>query len=136
MILQKSSTLLTSGLIAVAVAMTTPAMAENTDVRFVKGATSANYQGQLKGDTYDTYTFYAKKGQHLKVTLAGGNFDPMLFHSKLSDSVNLGQYSSALDKSGAYTLPYDGKYTLRVVQPRSQARQGKTPKYWVNIAIR
>lgn len=47
----------------------------------------------------------------------------------------MGQYSPELDAKGNYTLPYSGEYELRVLQPRSQARLGKTPKYNLKISI-
>ena len=119
---------------------TTHQAASNTGktvtVKFAKGASAANYSGQIKGTKYDTYTFTAKKGQKLKVKATGGNVDTYLFGAHIADSVNVGQYSPALDNNGAYTLPATGTYQLRVLQPRSQANQGKQPKYNLQIAIR
>lgn len=109
---------------------------KTVNVKFAKGAASANYSGQIKGTKYDTYTFTAKKGQKLKVKATGGNVDTYLFGANIADSVNVGQYSPELDKNGAYTLPATGTYQLRVLQPRSQANQGKQPKYNLQIAIR
>nr|WP_261871027.1 PPC domain-containing protein [Psychrobacter sp. JCM 18901] len=100
-----------------------------------KGANSANYYGKLKGVKYDSYTFYAKKNQKLSVKTTGGNVDSYLFNKNLSDSVNVGEYSSELDNQGYYTLPYSGKYELRILQPRSQASKGKTPPYWLEVSI-
>ena len=110
--------------------------AKTVSVKFAKGASSANYSGKIKGNKYDSYNFYAKKGQKLNVTLSGGNVEPYLFNKKLSESVNVGQYSPEVDSNGAYTLPYSGQYELRILQPRSQANQGKSPKYWLKITIR
>ena len=109
---------------------------KSVNVKFAKGASSANYSGQIKGTKYDTYTFTAKKGQKLKVKATGGNVDTYLFGKTIADSVNVGQYSPELDSNGAYTLPATGTYQLRVLQPRSQANQGKQPKYNLQIAIR
>jgi len=47
----------------------------------------------------------------------------------------MGKYSPELDAEGSYTLPYSGEYELRILQPRSQARLGKTPKYYLQISI-
>ena len=110
-------------------------VAKNVDVQFKKGANSANYYGKLKGVKYDSYTFYAKKNQKLSVKTTGGNVDTYLFNKNLSDSVNVGEYSSALDDQGYYMLPYSGKYELRILQPRSQASRGKTPAYWLQVSI-
>lgn len=105
------------------------------EVRFAKGTTSSSYTGQIIGYQYYSYHFIANKGQKLKVKIDGGNVDAYLFHDKLKDSVYMGQYSPELDAQGNYTLPYSGKYELRVLQPRSQARLGKTPKYNLKISI-
>lgn len=80
--------------------------AKTVNVKFAKVANAANCPGKLEGSKYDSNTFYAKKGQKLTVKLSEGNVEPYLFNSKLSDSVNLGQYSPELDSNGAYTLPY------------------------------
>lgn len=109
---------------------------KTVNVKFAKGASSANYAGQLKGTKYDIYTFTAKKGQKLTIKATGGNVDTYLFGAHIADSVNVGQYSPELDNNGAYTLPASGTYQLRVLQPRSQANQGKQPKYNLQIAIR
>lgn len=39
------------------------AAGKNVNVEFRKGHSSAQYSGEIKGYDYDTYTFYAKKGQ-------------------------------------------------------------------------
>ena len=76
-------------------------------VKFKAGASGATYNGKIKGYGYDQYSFYAKKGQALKVVTTG-NVDSYLFHNRLADSVNLGEYSSDLDSNGDYILPYTG----------------------------
>ncbi|MGP4120735.1 pre-peptidase C-terminal domain-containing protein [Psychrobacter aquimaris] len=111
------------------------AVAKAVDVQFKKGASSANYYGKLKGNKYDSYTFYAKKNQKLSVKIAGGNVDTYLFHKNLANSVNVGEYAPEVDDKGYYTLPYSGEYELRVLQPRSQASRGKKPVYWLEISI-
>ena len=105
------------------------------DVQFKKGASSANYYGKLKGYKYDSYIFYAKKNQKLSVKITGGEVDSYLFHKNLADSVNVGEYAPEADDQGYYTLPYSGKYELRILQPRSQASRGKTPVYWLEVTI-
>lgn len=105
------------------------------EVRFAKGTTSSSYTGQITGNQYYSYHFIAKKGQKLKVKIDGGNVDAYLFNDRLKDSVYMSKYSPELDTDGAYTLPYSGEYELRVLQPRSQVRLGKTPKYNLQISI-
>ena len=128
----------TSALVAspAVLAATTDNAAKTVNVQFKRGASSANYYGKVNGYKYHDYTFRANKGQKLKIKLTGGNVEPYLFHSKLSDSVNLGEHSPELDASGAYVLPYNGTYTLRISQPRASARNGKTQQYWLMIGIR
>lgn len=105
------------------------------NVAFERGKYSANYYGRLDIDKYDSYNFIAKKGQKIKIKVAGG-VEPYLFNRNLPDSIDLGEYSPELDRYGRYTLPYSGKYELRITQPRTLSRQGKKPKYWLEIAIR
>ena len=97
-------------------------------VKFKAGASGATYNGKIKGYGYDQYSFYAKKGQALKVVTTG-NVDSYLFHNRLADSVNLGEYSSDLDSNGDYILPYTGTYQVKVMQTRNDARKGKAPSY-------
>lgn len=104
-------------------------------VKFKAGASGATYHGKIKGYGYDQYSFYAKKGQRLKVVTTG-NVDSYLFNNRLADSVNLGEYSSDLDSHGDYILPYTGTYQVRVMQTRNAARKGKTPNYTLQLTIR
>ncbi|MCU8651012.1 inhibitor of g-type lysozyme, partial [Escherichia coli] len=48
----------------------------------------------------------------------------------------LSRYSTELDNNGQYTLPATGKYELRVLQTRNDARKDKTKKYNINIQIK
>ncbi|MGL5252008.1 MAG: PPC domain-containing protein [Moraxella sp.] len=104
-------------------------------VKFKAGASGATYNGKIKGYGYDQYSFYAKKGQALKVVTTG-NVDSYLFHNRLADSVNLGEYSSDLDSNGDYILPYTGTYQVKVMQTRNDARKGKAPSYTLQLTIR
>lgn len=101
-----------------------------------KKAYFANYYGRIDGYKYDSYKFYAKKGQKLKVRLTGGNVETYLWGNQLKDSINLGEYSPELDDNGVYILPASGEYEIRVLQPRSQARKDKKPQYWMSINIK
>ena len=104
-------------------------------VKFKAGASGATYNGKIKGYGYDQYSFYAKKGQALKVVTTG-NVDSYLFHNRLADSVTFGEYSSDLDSNGDYILPYTGTYQVKVMQTRNDARKGKAPSYTLQLTIR
>jgi len=136
--------LLASALIALNLTIVSPVVLanDNNDIRktivvkFPKKAYSANYYGRIDGYKYDSYKFYAKKGQKLKVKLTGGNVEAYLWGNQLKDSINLGEYSPELDNNGIYILPASGEYEIRVLQPRSQARKDKKPQYWMSINIK
>ena len=71
--------LLAGALIALTLTIVSPVVLanDNNDIRktivvkFAKKAHSANYYGRIDGYKYDSYKFYAKKGQKLKVKLTG-----------------------------------------------------------------
>ena len=100
--------LLAGACMALTLSMLSPAVLanDNNDIRktvvvkFAKKAYSANYYGRIDGYKYDSYKFYAKKGQKLKVTLTGGNVETYLWGNQLKDSINLGEYSPELDDNG------------------------------------
>ena len=100
--------LLAGALIALTLTIVSPVVLanDNNDIRktivvkFAKKAYSANYYGRIDGYKYDSYKFYAKKGQKLKVKLTGGNVEAYLWGNQLKDSINLGEYSPELDDNG------------------------------------
>ena len=98
------------------------AAGKNVNVEFRKGHSSAQYSGEIKGYDYDTYTFYAKKGQKVHVSISNEGADTYLFGPGIDDSVDLSRYSPELDSHGQYSLPASGKYELRVLQTRNDAR--------------
>lgn len=55
------------------------AAGKNVNVEFRKGHSSAQYSGEIKGYDYDTYTFYAKKGQKVHVSISNEGADTYLF---------------------------------------------------------
>ncbi|EAX5651144.1 inhibitor of g-type lysozyme [Salmonella enterica] len=112
------------------------ATGKNVNVEFDKGQNSARYSGVIKGYDYDTYNFQARKGQKVHVSISNEGADTYLFGPGISDSVDLSRYSSELDDNGQYTLPASGKYELRVLQTRNEARKNKAKKYSVNIQIK
>lgn len=86
------------------------AAGKNVNVEFSKGHSSAQYSGEIKGYDYDTYTFYAKKGQKVHVSISNEGADTYLFGPGIDDSVDLSRYSPELDSHGQYSLPASGKY--------------------------
>ena len=73
------------------------AAGKNVNVEFRKGHSSAQYSGEIKGYDYDTYTFYAKKGQKVHVSISNEGADTYLFGPGIDDSVDLSRYSPELD---------------------------------------
>ncbi|MGL5421125.1 MAG: PPC domain-containing protein [Plesiomonas shigelloides] len=108
----------------------------STDVQFAKGHDSAQYTGHIKGYDYDSYFFRAKKGQLVHIAMANETPDLVLFGPGIDDSVSLGKYSPDLDDNGQYTLPASGRYELRVLQSRAEARRNKTQNYKFQIQIK
>ncbi|EDF5515173.1 PPC domain-containing protein [Salmonella enterica] len=123
-------------LLLVLLTSTTFATGKDISIKFKKGDDSAQYSGVIKGYDYDTYSFRANKGQNVHVNLSNEDTDIYLFGPGISDSVNLSRYSPELDDNGQYTLPASGKYELRVLQTRNDARKSKVKKYKINIQIK
>ena len=70
------------------------------------------------------------------VSISNEGADTYLFGPGIDDSVDLSRYSPELDSHGQYSLPASGKYELRVLQTRNDARKNKTKKYNVDIQIK
>lgn len=97
------------------------------ELRMAKGSYDVNRAGAIKGSNYCEYQFYAKKGQQVSATLIGSNdLYPVLYGS---NSPDLSTETVTLDKTG--------EHTIRVLQPRNQAREGNTPKpYYMTVTIK
>jgi|GEM_PF-2944393 len=97
------------------------------ELRMAKGSYNVNRAGAIKGSKYCEYQFYAKKGQKVSATLVGSeDLYPMLYSA---DSQDLSSDTVILDKTG--------EHTIRVLQPRNQAREGNTPKpYYMTVTIK
>ncbi|WP_252965371.1 hypothetical protein, partial [Shigella sonnei] len=67
---------------------------------------------------------------------SGKNIIRWLLKKRTNGSVRYCQYTSELDSHGQYSLPASGKYELRVLQTRNDARKNKTKKYNVDIQIK
>ncbi|WP_131667588.1 hypothetical protein [Psychrobacter pygoscelis] len=97
------------------------------ELRMAKGSYDVNRAGVVKGSNYCEYQFYAKKGQKVSAKLVGSSdLYPMLYSENSEDLSN-----------GTVTLDKTGEHTIRVLQPRNQARQGNTPKpYYLTVTIK
>ena len=97
------------------------------ELRMAKGSYNVNRAGAIKGSKYCEDQFYAKKGQKVSATLVGSeDLYPMLYSA---DSQDLSSDTVTLDKTG--------EHTIRVLQPRNQAREGNTPKpYYMTVTIK
>lgn len=97
------------------------------ELRMAKGRYDINRAGAIKGDKFCEYKFYAKKGQKVSADIIGSSdLYPMLYGEV---SQNLSDQAVTLDKTG--------EHTIRVLQPRNQARQGNTPKpYYLTVTIK
>ncbi|WP_182405137.1 hypothetical protein [Psychrobacter sp. GP33] len=97
------------------------------ELRMDKGRYDINRAGAVKGSNYCEYYFYAKKGQKVSATIIGSDdLYPVLYST---NSPDLSTQTVTLDKTG--------KHTIRVLQPRNQARDGNTPKpYYLTVTIK
>ena len=97
------------------------------ELRMAKGSYDVNRAGAIKGNGYCEYQFYAKKGQKVSATIVGSaDLYPVLYGT---NSPDLSSETVTLDKTG--------EHTIRVLQPRNQAREGNTPKpYYMTVTIK
>ena len=112
--------------------------ADSTEaVHFKTGASSEQYVATTASYDVNNYVFYAKKDQHLKVTLdtKSTKLWVILLDSKLERVADLNPYSADINDNGEYVLPYTGKYTIRIGQYRAFARRGESSHYTLTIAI-
>lgn len=110
-------TLITASALALAVSVSTSALAANQcggDIHFAKGKSSTQLSGAVAGNDVCQYTFYAKRGQELIVTM-GKNDHPQAFL--------YGDVSKILADNQPFILPKDGKYELRIGMTRNDARK-------------
>lgn len=97
------------------------------ELRMAKGSYDVNRAGAIKGDKYCEYQFYAKKGQSVSATLIGSDDLYPILYSDNSPDLSL----------KTVTLNKTGEHTIRVLQPRNQAREGNTPKpYYLTVTIK
>lgn len=112
------------------------AAGRHINVEFDRGQSSVHYSGEVRGNDYDVYTFSARKGQKVQAVISAGRVYGYLFGPGISDSVSLDKYSPDVDGDGMYILPESGKYELRVLQTRNDARRNKVKKYNIDILVK
>ena len=97
------------------------------ELRMAKGSYDVNRAGAIKSDKYCEYQFYAKKGQKVSATIVGSDdLYPVLYGI---NSPDISTETVTLDKTG--------EQTIRVLQPRNQARDSNTPKpYYLTVTIK
>lgn len=117
-------------LMATGFSSTTMAAGIAQKVQFAPGQSQAQYQGNIQGQDFDRYTFYAQKGQQLNISTDGSN-------PNIVAVVNyLGKNSTDVLATQNQVLPYNGRYEVRVMQTRNGARQSTALRpYQLNIAI-
>ncbi|KLT73189.1 hypothetical protein PL75_04625 [Neisseria arctica] len=104
---------------------------KTVNVQFKPGSSSATYKGKIKGYDFDSYRFYAKKGQTLNINWNNSN-------PNIDVSVRyLGQNKSdELLATSDQILPFTGPYEVRVLQTRNGARKNNNLRpYTVKISI-
>lgn len=97
------------------------------ELRMAKGSFDVNRAGAIKGSSFCEYQFYAKKGQKVSATIVGSDdLYPVLYGTNSPDI-----------STETVTLGKTGEHTIRVLQPRNQAREGNTPKpYYMTVTIK
>ncbi|MFQ1014604.1 hypothetical protein ACIWO4_09220 [Avibacterium paragallinarum] len=126
----KSTKKLLSALIVGAAVLATAPLSYATDcpvtnVKFKKGASSANYSGKIKGWQCRTYAIYGKQGQVLTVKLSTKGSAEATIYGNDDFEANV-----------PYTLPETGRYEVRILQPKAQAIKKLISNYKLNIQIK
>jgi hypothetical protein len=104
-------------------------------VHFTQGSSSAQINGQIKGDHYIDYQLQASAGQTLKAKLQGSNrqnYFNILPPHKQDDAMYVG---SSDDNNVEVLLPTDGVYQIRVYLMRAAARRNESSNYRLDLSI-
>jgi hypothetical protein len=126
-----------SALAAAAFACAAGVWAQDKEIRFARGATSATIEGDWQGRT-DTYVFRARQGQRLVLRLNDGRVR--------SGHLDLTLYSYCGEEYGTpiasnvarvdTTLPCNGKYSLDVAARTDIAIKQDQENYRLSVSIR
>ncbi|WP_201535527.1 hypothetical protein [Psychrobacter ciconiae] len=97
------------------------------ELKMDKGSFEVNRAGAVISYDYCEYSFYAKKGQKVSAKLVGSDDLYPILYSTTSPDIS----------ENPVTLTKTGTQTIRVLQPRAQARQSNTPKpYYLTVTIK
>jgi hypothetical protein len=103
-------------------------------VQFAKGASSAVFKGQLKGDAIIDYALRAGAGQTLAVILKGTN-SQNYFNVNPPESQTSMFIGSTSGNEFSGLLPADGDYVIRVYLMRAAARRNESSSYTLTIGV-
>jgi hypothetical protein len=102
------------------------------NVRFARGANSTKLSGSVSGYKYIDYVVGARGGQTMSVKLeSASSYASFVVFDPAMDNVE--GATEQIDWTG--DLPSNGKYTIRVLLPRSAARRGVSARYSLKISI-
>ena len=103
-------------------------------VQFARGASSAEIEGQLKGEATVDYVVRAAAGQTLSVKLQktnAQNYFNVMPPASQGSAMFVGDTGE--DYSGV--LPADGDYVVRVYLMRPAARRGESSNYTLTVGV-
>lgn len=105
------------------------------NVKFAKGASSAEIKGSIKGYRYIDYQFSSGAGQTVSISLKGtnlANYFNLLPPQSSDAAMVIGEFSNNRFEG---MLPDDGIYTVRVYLMRSAARRNETSNFTLSIGV-
>ncbi|WOP15095.1 hypothetical protein [Ottowia sp. SB7-C50] len=107
------------------------APSRTTQVQFKAGATDASYRGTLRGLQAHSYRFSARKGQVLNATLNSPSPDlQTVLYAIGKNGVAVNPVDDPLS-TDHQTLPYSGRYEIRVMK----TRDGGSAPYTLHLSI-
>jgi len=122
--------------IAILVFSSTSVSAQSTvTVWFKDGATSASYNGSIKGSKYIDYRVSARAGQTMTVKLTGRSGEPPYFNvvKRGSDVAIADDARETTEWTGE--IPENGAYVVRVLIAKAGRLANRTSNFRVTISI-
>ncbi|MFC5578864.1 hypothetical protein ACFPOA_12680 [Lysobacter niabensis] len=108
---------------------------EKIDVRFAKGASSAQIKGQIQGQAYRDYRLGAAAGQAMTVSMSTSN-TAAYFNVLPPGSNDVADFiGSTSGNTYRAMLAKSGTYTIRVYLMRSAGRRNEVAAYTLKFAI-